>query len=449
MTNKHEAGRQRDDWRVRFEAAIQPLSLSVTASRYGWPSLDNATYRALAKQAQQNPEAAWALQEYLPRIHVGAGEVIDLIVGHPNVGEVFEGQGDDTATFVTMPGKGFRVELRRMAEKIARIAVIRGDAAAAQEVDEFLALASEGELPGYEVAVIRGLTVDGVVSLGSGNFVTSYSDAAERGLARELEPEPLRFGPDHEADQASVVFRKMTWKPCLVDPRSSRNLGDWPSKAKFEGGSGPALGVVLDLLSLVAEKRVELVEILSCAPAFREINPNFGPGTSRFFMVTDQWPTEQLTCTQASQVGDLLRAWTRFKRARQTNLELGLARLASSIRRDRGRFWLEDRILDVAVALEVLYGLDGGELTQKLSTRAAYLLGADEAAARIDVYDAVKELYATRSKIVHGGNRINQERRLESRKAAVRGFQIGRDTLLKLLNRGGVPDWKRVTLSAE
>ena len=62
-----------------------------------------------------------------------------------------------------------------------------------------------------------------------------------------------------------------------------------------------------------------------------------------------------------------------------------------STRRNRGRFWLEDRILDIAVALEVLYGLKGGELTHNLSTRAAYLLGCGSA-GRVDVFEAVQEL---------------------------------------------------------
>ena len=110
-------GRNRRDWREQFETAIRPLASSVTAARYGLPSLDNAAYRTLAKQAEQNPRAASMLQQYLPRIHVDAGVVIDLIVEHPEVGEVFDRQGEDTATFVTMPGKGFRVELKQMAER--------------------------------------------------------------------------------------------------------------------------------------------------------------------------------------------------------------------------------------------------------------------------------------------------------------------------------------------
>ena len=441
--------RNRDEWRVELEAAIRPLASSVTARRHGLPPLDNAAYRKLAEEATVNPAAARALREYLVSTHADPSDVIDLIVEHPDVGEVFDGEGEDAATFVAMPGGGFRVELKQMAGRIARVAIIRGEAAAARETDELLALAGRGRLPGYEVAVVRGLTVERVTPLGPGAFVTTYSDAVKRGLARKREPEPLGFGPDHEADGASVVYREMTWRPCLVKPLTSADIGKRPPTAKFGGRSGPMLNVVLGCLSLVTERRVELVEILSCAPAFTDIIPNLAPGSSMGYVITDEWPAEDLTRGHASKVGSLLQAWPGVKGGNQRRLELGLARLVSSTRRNRGRFWIEDRILDVAVALEVLYSLDAGELTHKLSTRAAYLLGSGSAEDRVDVFDAVRDLYEVRSSIVHGRGRMDRAERERAQQVAKRGFDIGRESLVVLLNRRVEPNWKRVTLSAE
>ena len=78
MESKDKSRRQ--DWRASFEAAICPLASSITVSRYGLPSLDNAAYRPLANQAKEHPEAALMVREYLPRIHVDAGEVIYLMI---------------------------------------------------------------------------------------------------------------------------------------------------------------------------------------------------------------------------------------------------------------------------------------------------------------------------------------------------------------------------------
>ena len=45
--------------------------------------------------------------------------VIGLVLKHPAAGGVFEGQDKDAATYVTMPGKGFRVELTQFARRAA------------------------------------------------------------------------------------------------------------------------------------------------------------------------------------------------------------------------------------------------------------------------------------------------------------------------------------------
>lgn len=434
---------------MEFEAAIRPLASSVGATRYGLPPLDNAAYRNLARTAKTDPNAAQALHEYLPSLQADAGDAIGLVVNHPDVGDVFDGEGEDAATFVTMPGHGFRVELRQAVERVARIAVIRGEAAAAWEIDEFLALAGRGQLAGHEVAVVRGLAVDGIVPLAPGTFVTTYRDAVGRGLAKERKPEPFDFGPDHEADGASVVYREMTWRPCLVRPRTASDERKLAPKPKYGEASGPAFSVVLDLLSLAMEQRLEVVEILSCAPSFTDIDPNFAPGSSTWFTIHDQWSVQHLTNGQALRVGTMLQAWAGAKGRNRRQLELGLARLVSSIRRNRGRFPLEDRILDVAVALEVLYGLEGGELTHKLSTRAAHLLGGDSAEKRVDVFDRVQNLYRARSSIVHGRKRLDRGERKRAQEAAESGFEIGRESLVQLLHRSVEPDWKRVTLSAE
>ena len=73
---------------------------------------------------------------------------------------------------------------------------------AAAEVDEFLTLAGNGRLLGYEVAVIRGLTVEGMVRLGHRTKLTTHADAMERGLAKKPERESLDVRQDHEPTPA-------------------------------------------------------------------------------------------------------------------------------------------------------------------------------------------------------------------------------------------------------
>jgi len=61
---------------------------------------------------------------------------------------------------------------------------------------------------------------------------------------------------------------------------------------------------------------------------------------------------------------------------------------------------LADRLVDLMIAMEALFG-DNGELTYKISLRSACMLyPAGEARER--AFDTIKKLYEERSKIVHG-----------------------------------------------
>ena len=78
-------------------------------------------------------------------------------------------------------------------------------------------------------------------------------------------------------------------------------------------------------------------------------------------------------------------------------MHLAIRRLAASFARPGGRFGQEDRILDVAIALEVLYG---GTTGHKFAQRAAALLGAT-AEEQERAYDQAKGFFDLRSSIVH------------------------------------------------
>ena len=144
-------------------------------------------------------------------------------------------------------------------------------------MDKFLTLGTEGRLPGYNVVVIRGLVMNGVVELGPDAGLASYEDAVKRGMLKKEEPAPWNDVTPYRDMQALVLFRKMIWSPCLVTPRTSKHVNDPPLRVKFSWRNGLADEVLLNLLSLVTSQRIEVVEILACAPDFVYVDPNFGP----------------------------------------------------------------------------------------------------------------------------------------------------------------------------
>ena len=438
----------RNEWREAFAEVLAPLSDLVTAHRRGLPDLGNMEYRALALRAAGDVGLQELLSQYLTEIAGDPEAVIGLVLKHPAAGGVFEGRGKDAATFVTMPGHGFRVELKAFARRAAALGVRLGVQVAVAEVDQLLTLGAEGQLPGYEVVVIRGLSMDGVTELGPGISLASYDEAVARGLLSERPPGPTNDDPDYRKMQALVIFREMTWSPCLVAPQTSKNLRDPPPIARFTWHSGPALSALLDLLSLATSQRIDVVEVLSCAPAFTALDPNFGPGSRMGFPTLEWWNVKALEPAAAAEARGLCDAWGAFDGTDRVRLELSLGRLASSARRHLGRFRHEDRLLDIAVALEVLFGLQGGELTHKLSVRAARLLG-ESGDERLAVFESVQGLYDKRSRIIHGGPPRRGATRADTEMATECAYRIGRAAMLKILARGSFPDWKRLILDAE
>ena len=103
-----------------------------------------------------------------------------------------------------------------------------------------------------------------------------------------------------------------------------------------------------------------------------------------------------------------------------------------------------NRALDLGMAAEIVLMHDNGgsnaEITHKISSRAAWLLGTDPE-TRSGISRDMKELYATRSKAVHEG--ILPTRRAADLDAADR---LVLSVLQALVRRGEFPDWNNLTL---
>ena len=120
-----------------------------------------------------------------------------------------------------------------------------------------------------------------------------------------------------------------------------------------------------------------------------------------------------------------------------------IGRLAEALARE-GRFAVEDRILDIAIALERMYELDGGEISHKLRTRAAWFLGAD-AESRVCEMQAVKEFYDMRSAIVH--SKKKKPAAEKQRAAFDKGFDVARRSLFRLLRDEPPDDWEKLVIA--
>lgn len=103
-----------------------------------------------------------------------------------------------------------------------------------------------------------------------------------------------------------------------------------------------------------------------------------------------------------------------------------------------------DRALDLGMAAEIVLMHDQGrsntEITHKIASRAAWLLGED-AGTRAEIFNQIKLLYAARSTAVHSG--------MLPSKSSVdldAADDLVAQVIRAILERGSFPDWMSLTL---
>ena len=197
------------------------------------------------RAAKNDLDALAAFNLYVIKLNGDATEVVELLSRHPAIEPNATGAGNDLATFVDMPSKGFRLELRDLARHLTRSAIMRGCRGAVTHLDRFLTLSAEGSVSGYEVTVFRGLTMEGEIEIAPGLEIVSYERAAERELVRNEPPGPANDMPDYAGMGALVLAREMTWGPCLVPPRTSRDMGN-DAVPTFRWFDGHQIDVLFD-----------------------------------------------------------------------------------------------------------------------------------------------------------------------------------------------------------
>ena len=128
-----------------------------------------------------------------------------------------------------------------------------------------------------------------------------------------------------------------------------------------------------------------------------------------------------------------------------------VARMAES-RARTGPFAHQDKILDVAIALEQMYEVDPGEISFKLRARAACFL-ADNSAQRKRIFRQVRDVYNLRSALVHSRKPSRKSKKLLTPQHMMdtfeTGFALARATLMKLLDQGRPDSWDELVISAD
>ena len=203
-----------------------------------------------------------------------------------------------------------------------------------------------------------------------------------------------------------MLVRGLEYGPSVVPPGDFDGLPDVQVAYRFPAdyrvdleGWWDDSKLLVDLLSIATRlPLLSRTRYVRMARWIEEIDPNFAFGTQvSGGYISDMWPQgHDISKGDVDAFLDLARGWHTYP-DKPDALNLAVRRLATSFSRPGGRFGQEDRILDIAIAMEVLYG---GMTGHKLAQRAAALLGTS-ATEQMRTYDQAKGFYYVRSRIVH------------------------------------------------
>ena len=289
------------------------------------------------------------------------------------------------------------------------------------------------ELTSYSIVLFRGLHVESRYDFSDGLSLVPFEEARHF-MSEGLVPSMLRGNGVTDDGPIGAVVSEVKWGPAFA-PIGSGMEDDWP--VWTESFRDDAL-VLVDLLAITHELRVvsagwrthgverQIERLVGRAPSFAFL----GRYVSGRYEVTLKPPTTP--AVSGDGLADCAQLYSQMPRD-DVSLRLALSRLASSLSRT-GTHAAHDKIIDVAIALEVMYEIDATRgKGDQLSRRARNFLGQDREDNRwID--RTAQSTYKLRSDIAHGTLPEDTEQ------AYLDGLRLGRRTLAHLVRSGPPSD---------
>ena len=451
-----------DGWIARLGASLEALAPTATYSvsfEAGYVSnLSYDQFRAIQAEAGFDPANLDAVAVGYASLRSDAEEQRAILHEHPVLKEVLKGCSGEERMLLVRPGCNNGTNTNGLVSNLVAQSVKTSGADAAGLLHRFLAEGNERRLDAREYVVIYGLKLTNRIQLGDGAFLAPLDDSfiSQEGFSDEDGQKLRTVGVRDRAFRdgwggSTVLVRDLEWGPGVAPKSTDHNRDPAEVAWRFPWD----VETVIDLLSVASHRPlVTSTRHVRVAKWMHEIDPNlvFGWWGGGGFTYDGWWKEGELAAEAETRFSELVAGWVGFHwrcdRERDA-LRLAVRRLAGSFGRT-GRMQLQDRILDYAIALEILYRLDSSELTYKLATRAAWLLEKIPG-RRLASFEKMTEFYGIRSAIVHGATK-KKHRKLgqeEFARACADGRDLACSTLSEILRRGRFPDWKQVIFDAE
>lgn len=297
---------------------------------------------------------------------------------------------------------------------------------------------------GFHVVLFHGLGLEKAVSIKEDMRIVHFEQVRHYVDESLLLPFTPNLTVPAPWEPVGAIIKSFEWNPEFHPADAEICLNsDWGGSFREDGERLVELLAITHAAPVVCLMTMHYcVHPVACrllGQPHRRACYTFGRSAQSF----DRYCVSRKACATALDEARVLfreRNGARFRR-----YEPIVARLAEAAARS-GRFAVDDRVLDVAMALERMYELDQGEIAFKLKTRAACFLESDTA-SRTRVFNQVRRFYDVRSAIIHNAKRKKWSES-DREEAFGKGFDIARRSLGKLLREGPPADWNKIVLEA-
>ena len=337
---------------------------------------------------------------------------------------------------------------------MARAAELSADGfrAAARELNAFLSPARDGKAAGVlgnldegcDVLLFYGLTVSERINVEDAMTILPFGEVrrfVDQELVEELAPPGAGF---HGWRSVAAVARPFRWRPEFRRRGSVNEPMRYPPAPFF-----PEARTFLDLLAVShAAPMLSLATISDCIDrsAARLLGRGRqGPGMYQKWAANSFDGFAECPVVRPAALDEAREAFGNRQSARYQGMAPFVVRLAEALGRD-GRFATHDKVVDVVIALEGMYELPKWKKLRKLENRVSGFLGTD-ADDRRRIRESVRNLYEARSAVVHSGS--GEAAPFRNGAAFVKGFDLARRSLFKLLREGVPENWDKPGAAGE
>ena len=430
------------DWTSQFAVALRNAASDAVATKAGHQELSMSEFAPMIRQAKRDITRRRSLSQYQIRFGESIEDATRLLRSHPCMSNLIGKRSSAVAEY-SLSGlhtlshfAGPERFLRSLVEMALRFSAICGEVAGAKRTDEALRLGTGRGLPGHEVTFFSGLVLEDPWRVVPGLSLMPYK------IFRQQLDEMARWTYDSclgtalwqdefgKKPSIAVLIRQFKWGPAF-----SLNEAAFPTDHDYEYADRLLESASLvELLSLVAGLPLQIVAHHSRAEQwfydllgdgfdlgchyFRRSPVDLDPGNGKAIVAGKRRPFEQA-----------VERWAKFAEEDRKRARLVMSRLSGALSR-KGSLALEDRILDVAISLEILYAMTRRD---KLANWAAVLL-EDNKTNRDEIRLKVEALHDCRTAIVHDLSEL--EGAEDTSDVYTGGFEIARSSLLMHLNRG-------------